>query len=66
MIALNIRAIFGIAVVVFLILLAPPIALISIGFGIKKNNPIASKILFILAGLYLIVGLGFCGMILKQ
>lgn len=42
-------------------MIGPPIVLTLIGFGVKKNNPRAAKVLFILAAVYLLVGLGICG-----
>lgn len=47
--------------VMILIMIGPPVLLTIIGFVVRKNNPVASKILFILATVYLLVGLGICG-----
>jgi len=38
----------------------PPVLLTIIGFCIKRKNPIIAKLLFILAVVYLIAGLGIC------
>lgn len=43
------------------IMFGPAILLAIIGLGIRKKYKKASKILFILAVLYVIVGLGICG-----
>jgi len=50
-----------IAVVVILLLLSPAIILFVIGLVLRKKKPKTSKILFILAGIYLLIGLGICG-----
>ena len=59
MIALNIflEQYDGLVALLFLIMLAPPIILTIIGFAVRKTNPTTAKVLFILAALYLIIGL---------
>jgi len=55
----------GIVYFFLMLLLAPPLLLAGIGgvlFRYKK--PKAAKVLFILAGLYLVIGLGICGLML--
>lgn len=47
------------------IMLVPPILLIVLGFAIRKKYSTASKVIFILAGLYLVIGLGICGALLS-
>lgn len=48
--------------VILLILLGPPALLSIIGLILfKTQNRKAGKIFFILAGIYLVVGLGICG-----
>lgn len=42
----------------------PALILILIGYGIRQNKPKASKILFIIATAYIIIGLGICGTLL--
>ncbi|WP_396170914.1 hypothetical protein [Flavobacterium sp.] len=64
MIALEVGNLDGLVVLLFLIMLAPPIILTIIGFAVRKNNPITAKVLFILAALYLVIGLGICGNIM--
>ena len=43
------------------IMFGPAILLAIIGFAVKKNNKKAAKVLFILAAVYVIISLGFCG-----
>lgn len=59
--ALEIGNLNSIFILIIVIMIGPPIVLALIGFGVKKNNPRAAKILFILAAVYLLVGLGICG-----
>ncbi len=48
-----------------LILLGPPILLGIIGLVLfNKNHRKAGKIFFIIAGVYLVIGLGICGVLL--
>ncbi|MEC4004203.1 hypothetical protein OX283_006020 [Flavobacterium sp. SUN052] len=51
----------GLFLLIILIMFGPPILLSIIGFSVRKTNKQASLVLFILAGLYLIIGLGICG-----
>lgn len=52
----------GLVYLILLILLGPPIFLSIIGLILlKTKNRKAGKIFFILAGIYLVVGLGICG-----
>lgn len=59
--ALEIGNLNSIFILIIVIMIGPPIVLALIGFGVKKNNPRAAKVLFILAAVYLLVGLGICG-----
>ncbi|MCK6606787.1 hypothetical protein B0I03_106106 [Flavobacterium aquaticum] len=59
--ALEIGNLNGIFILIIIIMIGPPILLTLIGFGVKKSNPNAAKVLFILAAVYLLVGLGICG-----
>lgn len=59
--ALEIGNLNSIFILIIVIMIGPPIVLTLIGFGVKKNNPNAAKVLFILAAIYLLVGLGICG-----
>lgn len=59
--ALEIGNLDGLFILIITIMFGPPIVLALIGFGVKKNNPNAAKVLFILAAIYLLVGLGICG-----
>ena len=61
MIALEIGNLGGLVAIMILIMVGPPIFIAFIGLVIKKNDPKAAKIFFILAALYLLVGLGICG-----
>ena len=50
---------------ILLILFGPPMVLALIGWLLfRKKNQKAGKIFFILAGVYLVVGLGVCGAVL--
>lgn len=52
----------GLIYLILLILLGPPVFLSIIGAILfKTKNRKAGKIFFILAGVYLVVGLGICG-----
>ncbi|MFC4739807.1 hypothetical protein ACFO3U_07355 [Flavobacterium ponti] len=55
----------GLIIILVLIMVGPPILLTIIGFAVKKNNPKAAKVLFILAALYLLIGLGICGSLMR-
>ncbi len=59
--ALEIGNLNGIFILITIIMIGPPILLTLIGFGVKKSNHNAAKVLFILAAVYLLVGLGICG-----
>ncbi len=61
MIALEGGNFNDLAILILLIMLGPPILLTIIGFAVRKNNKPSSVLLFILAGLYLIIGFGICG-----
>ncbi|GEL10425.1 hypothetical protein SAMN05192550_0536 [Flavobacterium glycines] len=54
----------GIIVIMIMIMVVPPILLSIIGFAMKKDKPRTAKVFFILAALYLLIGLGICGSIL--
>ncbi|MVO08997.1 hypothetical protein GOQ30_07435 [Flavobacterium sp. TP390] len=51
----------GLILLIIIIMVGPPIVLSILGFIIRKNNPKAAKILYILSGIYLLIGLGICG-----
>ncbi|AXP80671.1 hypothetical protein CJ739_1583 [Mariniflexile rhizosphaerae] len=59
--SLEIGNLDGIFVLIIAIMLGPAILLAIIGFALRKNNKKASKVLFILAAVYVIVSLGICG-----
>ena len=65
MIALEVGNLDGLVAFFVLIMLGPPILFTIIGFSVKKNSPNTAKVLFILGGLYLIIGLGICGGLLS-
>ncbi len=44
-----------------LIMLGPALIFICIGLLLRKSNKKAAKVLYILAGVYLLVSLGICG-----
>jgi hypothetical protein len=61
MIALEVGNLDGLLVLILIIMLGPPILLTIIGVAVRKNNPNTAKVLFILGGVYLIIGFGICG-----
>ncbi|MEZ4797011.1 MAG: hypothetical protein R2785_07560 [Flavobacteriaceae bacterium] len=50
--------------IVLVIMFGPAILLTIIGFAVRKKHKKAAKILFIIAAVYLIISLGFCGVLL--
>lgn len=46
---------------VYLICHIPAIIMLSIGFAKRKTKPQTAKVLFILSGVYFIIGAGICG-----
>ena len=55
----------GLVAILFLIMFGPAILLLVIGFILRsKQKKKAGKILFILAGVYMLVSLGVCGALL--
>jgi hypothetical protein len=56
----------GIILVFFLLLNLPAFLMVLVGLAIRKSNPKPSKILFILSGIYLLVGIGLCGLFLNS
>lgn len=63
MILLEVNGLGGLVIILFAMMLVPPILLSIIALAIRKSKPKAAKILFILAVVYLIVSLGICGSI---
>ena len=61
MIALEVGGLGGLVAILVLIMIGPPILLTIIGLSINKNQPKAAKVLYILASVYLLIGLGICG-----
>lgn len=62
---LEVGDLSGLVYLILLILLGPPLFLAILGFILfKKVNRTAGKVFFILSGVYLIVGLGICGVLL--
>ena len=51
----------GLIYLIVAIMFGPAILLAIIGFAVLKKNKKATKILFILAAVYVIVSLGICG-----
>ncbi|MEO6346602.1 MAG: hypothetical protein ABIO60_01710 [Aquaticitalea sp.] len=51
----------GVIFVVLGIMFGLPLILAIIGLRNRKKNPKASKVLFIVAGVYLLISLGICG-----
>ncbi len=61
-ILLEVGNLNGLVYVILLILLGPPIFLALIGLILfKTQSRKAGKVFFILAGVYLVIGLGICG-----
>lgn len=61
MIPLEVGGLGGLVVILVLIMVGPPLLLTIIGLVINKNQPKAAKVLYILASVYLLIGLGICG-----
>ena len=61
MIPLEVGGLGDLVVILVLIMIGPPILLTIIGLVINKNQPKAAKVLYILASVYLLIGLGICG-----
>ncbi|WGH74321.1 hypothetical protein P8625_09350 [Tenacibaculum tangerinum] len=61
MIFLELGNLTGIFIAVLLIMFGPPVILAIIGAAIKNKNKKASEIMYILAVVYLVIGLGVCG-----
>ncbi len=61
MIALEVGGLGGLVAILVLIMIGPPILLTIIGLSINKNQPKSAKVLYILASVYLLIGLGICG-----
>ncbi|WP_396179475.1 hypothetical protein [Flavobacterium sp.] len=61
MIALEGGSYGGIIILFIAIMVEPPIFLTIIGLSIRKKYLKAAKVLYILATVYLIAGLGICG-----
>ena len=64
MILLEVGNLGGIFLIIFLIMHLPSIILGIIGLVIRKNKPKAAKTLFIIAGVYLLVSYGTCGVLI--
>ena len=63
MVLLNIDA--SVILVFYLIAHSPAILLLLIGAFLRKRKPKTAKVLFIISGIYLLIGTGICGMILQ-
>lgn len=61
MIQLEVGNLNGIVVMIALIMVGPPIVLTIIGLTLQKSTPKGAKVFYILAALYLLIGLGICG-----
>lgn len=57
----------GIYILILLVFIywLTPLILIIIGATTFKSKPKSAKVLFIIAGTMLVVGLGFCGLLLS-
>ena len=54
---------FGI-ILVLIITHSPAIALFLIGYNIRNRKPKTTKVLYIIATVYTLIGLGICGTLL--
>ena len=63
MVLLNIDA--SVILVFYLIAHSPAILLLLIGAFLRKRKPKTAKVLFIISGIYFLIGTGICGMILQ-
>lgn len=62
LIPLEVGDLSGLVVLIILVMFGPALILLIIGFILRSNQKKkASKVLFILAGVYLLVSLGICG-----
>jgi len=61
MIALEGGNFDGIFIIILGVMFGPPIFLTIVGLSIRKHSPKTAKVLYILATVYLIAGLGICG-----
>lgn len=57
---LEVGNLSGIVFLIVLIMVGPPILFIIIGALIRKKHKKGANVFFILAALYLLVGLGLC------
>ena len=53
-------------IIIFLIAYIPAIILFIVGYSIRSTKPKTTKILYILAVIYVIIGLGICGTLLMS
>lgn len=51
----------GLFILIVLIMFGPALLLSGIGLLVRKSNKKAAKVLYILAGVYLLISLGLCG-----
>lgn len=65
MILLEVGNLAGLVVLLLSIMFGPPILLTIFGISNMKKNRKKAKVFFILAGIYLLVGLGICGAIIS-
>ena len=61
-VALEVGNLGGLVALILLIMFGPPLLFLTIGLILMANKKKkASKIFFILSGVYLLIGLGICG-----
>ena len=51
---------FILVIVAILLMFSPAIIMAIIGFSLRRKKPKTAKILFIIAGVYLVIGIGMC------
>ncbi len=50
---------------IYLLAHSPAIVCIIVGLFIRKNKPHSAKVLFIIAGVYFLIGTGICGALMS-
>lgn len=53
----------GFDLTLYLLLHIPAFVMLIVGLFIRKQNPVAAKVLFILTGIYFLIGGGICGLL---
>jgi hypothetical protein len=64
LIPLEVGNLDGLFIIILLIMFGPALLFLIIGLVIRSKNKKASKVLFIIGGVYLLISLGVCGVML--